>query len=45
MIAEQRLYSEYELQLHLKEGEMSNRGEVSLYHPQCEFCVRRFYDL
>lgn len=35
MIAEQKLYTDYELTSHLKEGEASNTGEISLYHPQC----------
>ena len=43
--AEQPLYSDIELQRHLKEGELSKTGEVLLYHPQCEFCNRRFYDV
>lgn len=45
IVGEQRLYSEAELQKHLKEGEVSETGEVVVYHPNCEFCSRRFYDL
>jgi hypothetical protein len=33
------------LQVHLKQGDLSESGEVLLYHPSCDFCNRRFYDL
>lgn len=39
------IYDEFELQNHLKKGNVSKTGELSLYHPFCDFCNKRFYDL
>lgn len=43
-MSEQILYSEADLNAHLKKGEYSQDGELILYHPYCDFCRMRFYD-
>ena len=41
--SEQRVYTKAELDKHLKDGEQTEE-DGRIFHPECSFCVKRFYD-
>lgn len=44
VLSQHKLYTQYELQQHLKEGDYDEMGNIYFYHPTCSFCHNYFYD-
>lgn len=45
LVGEQTLYTMDQLRIHEQEGDYDEVGNLVTYHPECQFCNERFYNI